>query len=114
PSAPNGRPRGLASSHSRNLGYQVPRVLCKVLTPCGRPAPPPDHEEVHTVTVPDLPRDALILGGNRIPFARSGGAYAGISNQDLLTAALEGLVARFGLQGERLGEIAGGAVLKLA
>jgi acetyl-CoA C-acetyltransferase len=66
------------------------------------------------VTVPDLPRDALILGGNRIPFARAGGAYAGISNQDLLTAALEGLVARFGLQGERLGEIAGGAVLKLA
>ncbi len=66
------------------------------------------------MTVPDRPRDALILGGNRIPFARSGGAYAGISNQDLLTAALEGLVARFGLQGERLGEIAGGAVLKLA
>ncbi|MGP9681850.1 MULTISPECIES: acetyl-CoA C-acetyltransferase [unclassified Brachybacterium] len=62
----------------------------------------------------DFPRDALILGGNRIPFARSGGPYAGISNQDLLTAALDGLVARFGLQGEKLGEIAGGAVLKLA
>lgn len=60
------------------------------------------------------PRDAYVLGGNRIPFARAGGAYAGISNQDLLTAALDGLVARFGLQGERLGEIAGGAVLKLA
>lgn len=71
-----------------------------------------DHEEVHTVT--DSPRDALILGGNRIPFARSGGPYAGISNQDLLTAALDGLIARFGLQGEKLGEIAGGAVLKLA
>ena len=73
-----------------------------------------DHEEVHQVTRPDFPRDALILGGNRIPFARSGGPYAGISNQDLLTAALEGLVARYGLQGEKLGEIAGGAVLKLA
>ena len=60
------------------------------------------------------PRDAYVLGGNRIPFARAGGAYAGISNQDLLTAALDGLVARFGLQGERLGEIAGGTVLKLA
>lgn len=59
-------------------------------------------------------RDAYVLGGNRIPFARSGGPYAGISNQDLLTAALEGLVARFSLQGERLGEVAGGAVLKLA
>jgi len=64
--------------------------------------------------VTDFPRDALILGGNRIPFARSGGPYAGISNQDLLTAALDGLVARFSLQGEKLGEIAGGAVLKLA
>ncbi|WP_114853836.1 acetyl-CoA C-acetyltransferase [Brachybacterium sp. YJGR34] len=62
----------------------------------------------------EFPRDALILGGNRIPFARAGGAYAGISEQDLLTAALEGLVARFGLQDEQLGEIAGGAVLKLA
>lgn len=66
------------------------------------------------MTPTDSPRDALILGGNRIPFARSGGPYAGISNQDLLTAALEGLVARFSLQGEKLGEVAGGAVLKLA
>ena len=59
------------------------------------------------MTPTDSPRDALILGGNRIPFARSGGPYAGISNQDLLTAALEGLVARYSLQGEKLGEIAG-------
>ena len=66
------------------------------------------------MTPTDSPRDALILGGNRIPFARSGGPYAGISNQDLLTAALEGLVARYSLQGEKLGEVAGGAVLKLA
>ena len=66
------------------------------------------------MTHPDFPRDALVLGGNRIPFARSGGPYAGISNQDMLTAALDGLVARFGLQGEELGEVAGGAVLKLA
>lgn len=66
------------------------------------------------MTETDSPRDALILGGNRLPFARSGGSYAGISNQDLLTAALEGLVARYGLQGEKLGEVAGGAVLKLA
>ncbi|MEE1651951.1 acetyl-CoA C-acetyltransferase [Brachybacterium sp. J144] len=66
------------------------------------------------MTHPDAPRDALVLGGNRIPFARSGGPYAGISNQDLLTAALDGLVARYSLQGEKLGEIAGGAVLKLA
>src|SRR6185503_6809366 len=52
------------------------------------------------------------LGGNRIPFARSDGAYAHASNQDMLSAALDGLVDRFGLQGELLGEVAGGAVLK--
>src|ERR687895_1541492 len=59
-----------------------------------------------------LPRPAAIVGGNRIPFARSGGPYAEASNQDMLTAALDGLVARFGLQGERLGDVVAGAVLK--
>jgi acetyl-CoA C-acetyltransferase len=58
------------------------------------------------------PRQAVIVGGNRVPFARSNGPYAHASNQDLLTAALDGLVARFGLQGERLGEVVAGAVLK--
>ena len=53
-----------------------------------------------------------VLGGNRIPFARSNGPYAHASNQDMLTAALDGLVARFGLAGERLGEVVAGAVLK--
>ena len=57
-------------------------------------------------------RDAVVVGGNRIPFARSNGAYANASNQDMLTAALDGLVSRFGLAGERMGEVAGGAVLK--
>jgi acetyl-CoA C-acetyltransferase len=57
-------------------------------------------------------RDAVVVGGNRIPFARAGKAYADASNHDLLTAAIEGLVARFGLQGEVLGEVVGGAVLK--
>lgn len=57
-------------------------------------------------------RKAVIVGGNRIPFARSNGAYSHASNQDMLTAALDGLVARFGLQGEEIGEVAAGAVLK--
>src|ERR671939_36527 len=57
-------------------------------------------------------RRAAIIGGNRIPFARSGGPYSDATNQDMLTAALDGLVARFGLQGERVGEVAAGAVLK--
>ncbi len=57
-------------------------------------------------------RRVAIVGGNRIPFARSDSAYAHASNQDMLTAALDGLVDRFGLEGETLGEVAGGAVLK--
>lgn len=57
-------------------------------------------------------RPAAIIGGNRIPFARSDGPYAKASNQDMLTAALDGLVARFNLQDEPLGEVAAGAVLK--
>jgi len=57
-------------------------------------------------------RRAAVVGGNRIPFARADGPYAHASNQDMLTAALDGLIARFGLQGERLGEVAAGAVLK--
>ena len=58
------------------------------------------------------PRRVAVIGGNRIPFARSNRAYAKASNQDMLTATLDGLVARFGLEGERLGEVAAGAVLK--
>ncbi|MDQ0378325.1 acetyl-CoA C-acetyltransferase [Amycolatopsis thermophila] len=59
-------------------------------------------------------RRVAIVGGNRIPFARSNGRYASASNQDMLTAALDGLVSRFALQGERIGEVAAGAVLKHA
>lgn len=64
--------------------------------------------------MPDQPtlRDAVIVGGNRIPFGKSGGAYAAASNQAMLTAALDGLVARFGLAGQQVGEVAAGAVLK--
>lgn len=57
-------------------------------------------------------RRAAILGGNRIPFARAHKQYARASNQDMLTSALDGLVARFGLAGQRMGEVAGGAVIK--
>ncbi len=60
----------------------------------------------------DKPRRVAVVGGNRIPFARSNSVYSRASNQDMLTAALDGLVARFGLEGEKLGEVAGGAVLK--
>ncbi len=68
----------------------------------GRPDAPP---------VPG-PRRAYVLGANRIPFARAGGHYAHVSNRDMLVAALDGLVARAGLAGERVGAVAAGAVLK--
>lgn len=57
-------------------------------------------------------RRVAVIGGNRIPFARSNTVYTNASNQDMLTAALDGLVDRFGLEGERAGEFAAGAVLK--
>ena len=57
-------------------------------------------------------RRVAVLGGNRIPFARSNREYADASNQDMLTAAIDGLVARYGLQDERLGMVVAGAVLK--
>ncbi|MEU8612127.1 acetyl-CoA C-acetyltransferase [Actinoplanes sp. NPDC048791] len=57
-------------------------------------------------------RRVAVLGGNRLPFARSGSRYAHATNQDMLTAALDGLVARFGLAGQRVGEVVAGAVLK--
>jgi len=57
-------------------------------------------------------RRVAILGGVRIPFARSYGAYATAGNQDMLTAAFRGVVERFRLQGERLGDVAAGAVIK--
>jgi len=60
----------------------------------------------------EAPRRVAVVGGNRIPFARSDSAYSRASNQDMLTMALDGLVERFSLGGERLGEVAGGAVLK--
>jgi acetyl-CoA C-acetyltransferase len=57
-------------------------------------------------------RRVAVLGGNRIPFARSNSVYADASNQDMLTAAIDGLAVRFGLEGEVLGEVVAGAVLK--
>jgi acetyl-CoA C-acetyltransferase len=59
-------------------------------------------------------RRVAVVGGNRIPFARSNTAYADAANQEMLTAAIDGLVGRFGLEGERLGEVVAGAVLKHA
>jgi acetyl-CoA C-acetyltransferase len=58
------------------------------------------------------PRRVAIVGGVRIPFARGNGAYAEVGNQEMLTAAFRGIVERFGLQGQRLDDVAAGAVMK--
>ena len=57
-------------------------------------------------------RRVAVIGGNRIPFARSNTAYSKISNQELLTSALRGLVDRFNLDGMKMGEVVAGAVIK--
>lgn len=59
-------------------------------------------------------RPVAVLGGNRIPFARANSAYADASNMEMLTAALDGLVSRYSLAGEEIGEVVAGAVLKHA
>src|SRR5271154_5175442 len=58
------------------------------------------------------PRRVAIVGGSRIPFARGNGAYAQVGNQEMLTAAFRGVVERFGLRGQRLDDVAAGAVMK--
>jgi acetyl-CoA C-acetyltransferase len=58
------------------------------------------------------PRRVAIIGGVRIPFARGNGAYAEVGNQEMLTAAFRGIVERFGLQGQRIDDVAAGAVMK--
>src|SRR6201993_1437130 len=57
-------------------------------------------------------RRVAVLGGIRIPFARQNGPYAQASNQDMLTTTLDALIAKYSLEGETLGEVAAGAVLK--
>jgi acetyl-CoA C-acetyltransferase len=58
------------------------------------------------------PRRVAIVGGVRIPFARGNGAYAQVGNQEMLTATLRGVVERFGLRGQRVDDVAAGAVIK--
>ena len=53
-----------------------------------------------------------VIGGSRIPFCRSHSIYKNCSNQDLMAAALQGVVNRFDLIGQTLGDVALGAVIK--
>ena len=56
-------------------------------------------------------RRVAVLGGVRIPFCRSHMAYAELTNLDMLSAALGGLVDRFALHGTHIDEVVGGAVV---
>src|SRR4030088_217007 len=58
------------------------------------------------------PRRVAIVGGVRIPFVRGNGAYARVGNQEMLTTSLRGVVDRYGLKGQRLDDVAAGAVMK--
>ena len=58
------------------------------------------------------PRRVAVIGGARIPFARSYGAYSSVGNQEMLTAALKAVVDKFSLKGVRLGDVVAGAVMK--
>ncbi|OHT43481.1 acetyl-CoA C-acetyltransferase [Flavobacterium tructae] len=62
----------------------------------------------HTNTI----KKVAIVGYNRIPFARANTAYAEVGNQQMMTAALDGLVTQYNLKGKLIGEVAGGAVIK--
>lgn len=57
-------------------------------------------------------RKVAIVGYNRIPFARQNTAYTLATNQDMLVAALNGLIERYSLKNKLLGEVAAGAVIK--
>src|SRR5260370_24513711 len=69
-------------------------------------------EEGKPMLVGSTARRVAIVGGVRIPFARGHGAYAEVGNQEMLTAALRAVVERYGLHGQRLDDVAAGAVMK--
>jgi acetyl-CoA C-acetyltransferase len=56
-------------------------------------------------------RKVAVIGGARIPFCRSNSIYSEKSNMDMLAAALNGLIQRFNLAGQKLDEVAAGAVM---
>lgn len=113
-------------SRSSKNSDQHTEVTTAAVTPARKRTPSPKTSSPKTINSPQAQqtssqdtnmsqttiRRVAILGGNRIPFARSNGPYFTASNSDMLTAALNGLVERFNLQGQRLGEVVAGAVLK--
>ncbi len=56
-------------------------------------------------------KQVVIVGGLRIPFCRSNSSYAELSNMKMLSTVLNGMVERYGLAGEHIGEVNAGAVI---
>ena len=57
-------------------------------------------------------RPVAVVGSLRIPFARAHTAYRDCSNHDMMSHVLRALVEKYGLGGERLGDVSLGAVVK--
>ena len=56
-------------------------------------------------------RRVAVVGSARIPFCRSNTLYAELSNLDMMTAVLNGLVDKYGLKGVHIDEVVGGSVV---
>ena len=56
-------------------------------------------------------KPVVIVGGLRIPFCRSNSAYASLSNRKMLSTVLNGMVDRYELKGQHIGEVNAGAVI---
>lgn len=56
-------------------------------------------------------KKVVIAAGNRIPFCRAGTNYIQATNQEMMTAAVTGLVNKLNLKGKTLGDVAVGGVM---
>lgn len=68
--------------------------------------------ELRGIKMSQIVRKVAVIGGARIPFAKSNSAYSHNSNQEMLAAALSGLVEKFSLSGKPIGEVVAGSVIK--
>lgn len=102
------KPRRTSASTARKTTASTSQKADPVTTPSTSQTSVSQGKTMSQNTI----RRVAIIGGNRIPFARSNGAYFKATNIDMLTAALNGLIERYKLQDQRLGEVVAGAVLK--
>ncbi len=58
-----------------------------------------------------MSKPVFVIGGTRTPFVKSFSSYKDVSTQELMEASLIGLVQKFKLQGQHVGDVALGAVM---